>query len=434
MATQDELPSQHLQMSKMTVTHLSTRDTGGGAARAAYRLHRGLREVGTESTMYVRHKRSTDSTVQSFRQLSDLRHRLQRLWRYGRIQLDFAPYRLLRPDHLESFSDDRTRFQGEVTEQLSKTDVLHLHWIARFVDLPAFFEHTTAPIVWTLHDMNAFTGGCHYDAQCGRYKSKCGKCPQLGSQWRHDLSRAVWKRKRKVYQSALSQDRLYVVTPSEWLAQEARQSELLREAPIQVIPNGIDPETFYPRNCTARRHELGILEAHDIVLFVAQSTNNHRKGFDLLIDALDGIDIEGVTLLSVGGDKPSIPGSLPHVHAGRIEDDKKLAEFYSMASVFVIPSRQDNLPNTVLESMACGTPVIGTDAGGIPDMVRPNETGWLAETGDIRSLREAIESAIEREEKRRYMAQRCLEVSKGEYTLEKQAKRYKKLYEWVINK
>jgi glycosyltransferase involved in cell wall biosynthesis len=170
-----------------------------------------------------------------------------------------------------------------------------------------------------------------------------------------------------------------------------------------------------------------------VVLFVAQSTTNRRKGFSLLAEALGALDVEDTTLLSVGGGEPSLSVNLPHVHAGRIEDDEALSRVYSLADIFVIPSRQDNLPNTVLESMACGTPVVGFNVGGIPDMVRPSETGWLAETGNVRELRQAIETALENDEEREWMGRRCREVVGEEYTLERQARQYRALYESVLN-
>jgi glycosyltransferase involved in cell wall biosynthesis len=199
-----------------------------------------------------------------------------------------------------------------------------------------------------------------------------------------------------------------------------------------VIPYGVDHTTFRPKNTKNLRQKLGIPEAHDVILFVAQSTKNRRKGFRFLVGSLNKINVEGITLVSVGSNEPSIPGSMPHIHAGQIESDVKLAEFYSMASIFVIPSRQDNLPNTVLESMACGTPVVGFDAGGIPDMVRPSETGWLAEAGSVQRMRDAIEAALANEKERKRKATRCREVVEEEYTLKHQADRYKEVYQSIL--
>jgi glycosyltransferase involved in cell wall biosynthesis len=215
------------------------------------------------------------------------------------------------------------------------------------------------------------------------------------------------------------------------MAKEARASSLFKDVPVEVIPNGLDPDRFFPRNTHGVATALGIPADHRIVLFVASDTRA-RKGFDLLDKALSVLGAEKTTLLSVGGDEPELESDLPHVHAGYVESDLLLSVFYSLADVFVIPSRQDNLPNTVLESMACGTPVVGFDIGGIPDMVRPGETGWLAEQEDVRALRLAIENALSDEAKRERMAKRCREVVEREYALAVQAKAYNNLYRKVI--
>jgi glycosyltransferase involved in cell wall biosynthesis len=177
---------------------------------------------------------------------------------------------------------------------------------------------------------------------------------------------------------------------------------------------------------------LGIPDTRKILLFVAQSSENPLKGFGHLTEALRKIDIEDVTLVSVGRNEPEVPANSSHVHVGYIDDDSMLSTIYSMADVFVIPSLQEAFGQTALESMACGTPVVGFNAGGIPDMVRPNETGWLAETGNVRSLRKAIERALMQDGKRHRMSKRCREVVEEEYTLKKQANQYLLLYRSIL--
>ncbi|MCS4119388.1 glycosyltransferase involved in cell wall biosynthesis [Salinibacter ruber] len=329
------------------------------------------------------------------------------------------------------FYDDRTPHKGDALRQCPDADILNLHSIYGFVDHGAFFRNVRSPVVWTLHDMNAFTGGCQYNIGCRRFEEACGKCPQLGSNEDIDLSRKVWKRKREAYSHVIGENRLQVVCPSEWMAQEAQASSLFTDVPVTVIPNGLDANSFYPRDTQGVGTALGVPSDHRIVLFLASDTRP-RKGFDLLDNALSGLGAEKTTLLSVGGDESELESDLPHVHAGYVESDLLLSVFYSLADVFVIPSRQDNLPNTVLESMACATPVVGFDVGGIPDMVRPGETGWLAEEGDVPSLRAAIERALSEEVKRKRMSTRCREVVENEYTLEVQATAYRRLYEQIL--
>jgi glycosyltransferase involved in cell wall biosynthesis len=206
---------------------------------------------------------------------------------------------------------------------------------------------------------------------------------------------------------------------------------LFAGVPVTVIPNGLDTDSFFPRDTQGVGTALGVPPDHRIVLFLASDTRA-RKGFDLLDDALTTLDPERTTLLSVGGEKPQVPSLLPHVHAGYVESDLLLSVLYSVADVFVIPSRQDNLPNTVLESMACGTPVVGFKVGGIPDMVRPGQTGWLAKAENVQALRQSIEEALTDDEKREQMGKRCRTVVEEEYTLETQAAAYKSIYEELL--
>jgi glycosyltransferase involved in cell wall biosynthesis len=382
--------------------------------------------------MFVKSKSSEDDTVDAWTPngsiFNGLKDRIKRRW----LSRRFQKYRETRPDGLEIFSQARTVYGHRVAESIPDADVYNLHWIRSFIDLPAFFNHVNAPVVWTLHDMNAFTGGCHYNVGCRKFEQQCGACPQLGSTDENDLSRSVWTRKRKAYESAIRSNRLHIVAPSQWLAQEAQKSTLFAEAPVHVIPYGLNPDLFRPRDTEGLRSALEIPREHRIVLFVAQAAQNHRKGFDLLSDALVAMDADDMTLLSIGGNEPDLGTALPHTHLGTIESDLLLSVFYSLADLFVIPSRQDNLPNTVLESMACGTPVVGFDTGGIPDMVRPGETGWLAETGNVRALRQAIEQALRDEREREQMGARAREVVEEEYTLERQAQQYTNLYEDIL--
>lgn len=415
----------------MSVQHLNHTDAGNGGARAAYRLHRGLGGIGVESQMFVGSKDTQDSNVTEFRPAVDLWSRLMRRLRREWIQRDFGRHKDQRPDRAEPFADDRTPHSGEVLSQCPNADILNLHSVYGFIDHRAFFQAVSRPVVWTLHDMNAFTGGCQYNVGCQRFEDACGRCPQLGSDAENDLSRQVWKRKRTAYQDAIEGSQLCVVCPSEWMADEARASSLFANVPVHVIPNGLDADRFFPRTASGMSTALGIPSDHRIVLFLASDTRP-RKGFDLLDEALASLSVENTTLLSVGGGAPTLSSDLPHVHAGYVESDLLLSIFFSLADLFVIPSRQDNLPNTVLESMACGTPVVGFDVGGIPDMVRPGETGWLAETGDVRALREDVDQALADDTERFKRGRRCREVVEEEYTLERQARQYRRLYRNMI--
>ncbi len=380
--------------------------------------------------MYVLKQSSDDDAVERFIPPADTLSGIQRRLRSWRIKWDASAYEDTRPSGLEPFSEDRTRYGAQTVASMPECDIINLHWIAGFVDVGAFLEETTHPVVWTLHDQNPFTGGCHYDYGCDKFKTQCGACPQLGSSNQNDLSRQVWRRKRQAYRKA--GDRLHVVAPSQWLGDTAQESSLFGDVPISVIPYGVDTDLFFPSNGAGLRSTLGIDPDDRAVLFVAESTSNQRKGFSLLLEALKNISLDdNLCLLSVGATKPKVNTSTPHHHLGKIINDRLLAAIYACADLFVIPSRQDNLPNTVLESMSCGTPVVGFETGGIPDMVRPHETGLLAEAGDVRKLREAIELLAQSDDKRREMSRTCREVAVEEYALQVQAKRYRTLYSQV---
>lgn len=419
----------------MRILHVNASNISGGAGRAAYRLHTGLRRLGQDSSIFVPRGQINDPSVMVFESPMAMPSRARRFLRRQRINRSFGRYRETRPQGYEPFSDDRTQHGATVTRQLPPCEVVNLHWIAGFLDYSSFFTQVpqTTPVVWTLHDMNAFTGGCHYDDGCSRWMHGCGACPQLGSHDERDLSHQVWARKRAALASGPN-DRLRIVTPSRWLAQQARRSPLLRRFSVTVIPNGLDTDIFAPRGRREARPSLGIPLEANVILFVAQSATKRRKGFSLLARALTGLDeVLAPLLISLGKGNPQVGGSLPHLHLGHVKHNRLVALAYNVADLFVIPSLQDNLPNTVLESLACGTPVVGFDVGGIPDMVRPGMTGLLAPVGHVDALREAIQTLLEKPVARTQMSANCRRVAVGEYALEVQARRYVELYREMLD-
>ena len=418
----------------MKVLHVNTYDIVGGAARAAYRLHKGLCRLEQESYMLVAERRSEDSSVSNFKPPTDLPSRLRRRFRSKLIDRCFARYRASRPTGYELFSDDRSQYGIDLLKQLPQCDAVNLHWIAGYVDYQSFFAKVPerTPVVWTLHDMNPFTGGCHYDHGCSRYKDKCGACPQLGSNDRNDLSNQIWKRKYKTFKR-IPPNKLHIVALNQWMADEVKKSSLLRRFPISIIPNGLDTEVFTPRDSNVARDALEIPREAKVILFIAGSLNNRRKGFDMVLQALAGMsDLPSLFLLTLGSGKPSVEFPIPNLHLGHIANERLLSLVYSAADLFVIPSLQDNLPNTVLESLSCGTPVVGFDVGGIPEMVRSSVTGMLAPPQDVKALQTTIIQLLKDDNRRREMAANCRRIAVEEYSLEVQAQRYVELYEQIL--
>jgi glycosyltransferase involved in cell wall biosynthesis len=425
-------------MSPLRVLHINTHDIFGGAARAAYRLHKGLERLGQDSSMFVAHRHSDDPTVLAFKPkppnwLSVLAQLPGRLLQGLRWQF-VGQFQDQSPASAGLFSDTTTPHRSSLFQQMPAADVISLHWISEFVDWHSFFARTSQriPVVWTLHDMNAFTGGCHYDRGCGKYERTCGACPQLGSGRSGDLSHRIWLRKRRAF-AQIAPGQLRFVTPSRWLGDAVRQSSLLSDWPVTVIPYGLDVDDFAPRDRRLARTVLGIPPDAAVILFIAHAVEERRKGFARLAEALADLhDVPNLLALSVGQSKPTVGLDTQHLHLGYVDNDRLLSLIYSAADIFAIPSLQDNLPNTVLESMACGTPVVGFDVGGIPDMVRPGVTGLLAPVGDVAAFGAALRTLLRDLALRAELAANCRRIAEEEYALEIQAGRYIGLYKSIV--
>lgn len=421
-------------MPTMNVLHISTSDLAGGAARAAYRLHTGLCRSGVSSRMLVAKALSGDPTVATIEGGRGLLGNLQGKLRARQIRADFSAYTRTRAAGHEPFSDDRSRFGAALARAASSADVVTLHWVAGLLDYQAFFSAlpSSIPVAWRLSDMNPFTGGCHYDEGCGRWATGCGACPQLGSARADDLSRQVWRRK----QAALAQlgaGRLRVVALNGWMAEQVRQSPLLGRFAVTVIPNGVDPDVFAPRDRRAARDVLGIPQDARVVLFVAMATTNRRKGFRLLIEALGGLgEVPGLVLVSIGRSRAMPELGLPHLALGELQQERLLSLVYSAADVYVIPSLQDNQPNTVLEAMACAVPVVGFAAGGVGEMVRPGVTGELVPVGDVAALRAAIATLLADDQRRHALGEQARATVLAEYRQDVQVQRYRELYAELV--
>jgi glycosyltransferase involved in cell wall biosynthesis len=414
----------------MLVTHLSFSDGLGGAAISAHRLHEGLRRLGVTSRMMVAEKSTCDEDVAAVVGSRTLGQRLRRRVRVEIIRRQFARYSTTRPAHLDAFSDDRAADPDVLLEMVRWGGIYHLHWVAGLLDYRSFFRSIpgNVPLVWTLHDLNPFTGGCHYTAGCDKFTIGCGACPALGSVDKFDLSDAIFRRKRIAY-GRLQPEQVRVITPSGWLSREASRSVLFHRFEIATIPYGLNTEVFRPREQSVAREVFGIPQEMRIVMFAAQLRDNHRKGFDLLIAALDGLDVDRkVGLVSVGGGCPLGALDGKHFPLGELKSERLMSFAYSTADVFVSPTREDNLPNVLVEAMSCGVPTVAFDVGGVPDIVRPGVTGLLATAEDVRSLRHAIVTILSDNEKRESMSRASRRIALGEYGLELQAERYRQLY------
>jgi glycosyltransferase involved in cell wall biosynthesis len=287
------------------------------------------------------------------------------------------------------------------------------------------------PLVWTLHDMWAFTGGCHYAGSCEGYQARCGACPQLRSGSPGDLSRRIWRRKERAWGGLP----MVVVTPSRWLARCAERSSLFRERRVEVIPYGLDLDRFRPVDRSIARSILALPQDKRLILFGAMSsTSDERKGFRHLAAAMKALAAEDppadTELVVFGASRPAEPPELgfPVHYLGHLHDDISLALVYAAADLFVAPSTEDNLPNTVMEATACGTPTVAFDIGGMPDLVEPDRTGYLARPFDDGELAFGIRTMLGDREALAARGAMARAKAEREFPRELQARRYAALY------
>jgi glycosyltransferase involved in cell wall biosynthesis len=384
--------------------------------------------LGHDSKMLVQHRQSSDPNVICFQPPDRLGIKLRRAvkQRYLAVQANG----IVRVPGGSLFSDDRSPQNADVIEQIPASDILNLHWMAGFIDYQEFFRRLPANllVVWTLHDMYPFTGGCHFDGGCGKFMQKCGACPQLSSSAEDDLSSRSLERKRRAF-SASSGARIHLVTPSKWMQEQVKKSSLMSRWPCITIPNGLDIDVFKPRDQAAARELLGIPRESLVVLFLADWAGERRKGFSLLVEALKNFREDSrVHFLTVGREMPSIDLGPRVTSIASVTDDEKLSSIYSAADVFVLPSLQDNLPNTVLEALACGVPIVAFDSGGVPEIVKTGESGRLVPVGDVNGLAAAIAALLENKEERLKVSELARRSAVQNYGLEVQAKRYAALY------
>jgi glycosyltransferase involved in cell wall biosynthesis len=419
----------------LRITHLNTYDVLGGAARAAYRLHKGLIGAGRDSRMVVLSRGSVDPTVIQFDPPRDPLTRIRRGLR--RRLLERATTAISsRPSGLGFFTDDRSQHGADVLRQLPPTDILNLHWVDGFIDFKAFFRKLPRglPIVWTLHGMNPVTGGCHHAADCVGYLAQCGACPQLKSASEWDISREIWDRKRQAY-AFLSEREIALVTPSRWLAGKVKESSLGRRFRLEVIPNGVDTGVFRPRSKEAARGALGLAADAKIVLFASHFSGDSYKGFPTLLDAFAKVrmrsELVGLTA-GLGDSEQGQKSTFPIKSLGFIKDEERMSLVYSAADLFVLPSFQDNFPNAALEALACGVPIVASNVGGIPEIVREGLTGVTVAPGDSDALACAMDELLAAPARRSAMSLECRRIAVEEYSLEIQAGRYAQLYEELL--
>ena len=376
----------------MRVLIVNTSERTGGAALAANRLMDALNNNGVKAKMLVRDKLTEDITVVPLSHT--LRNHLRFLWERWCIfwHLHFKRKHLFEID-IANTGADITRLS-----EFKEADIIHLSWINQgMLSLKGIRKilNSGKPVVWTMHDIWPATGICHITLNCQRFQSSCGNCrllPNGGSL--RDLSYKVFKRKKAM----LEGHDISFVTCSKWLEKEVRKSALLTNQQIQTIPNPIDTRIFRPHDKKQARLRINLPLDMKVILFVAQRIANENKGIFYLIDACHKMAAEHPEMVHntfvavLGGGRGNIGDVFDFCTGklGYVNDTQQIVDIYNAADVFVLPSLSENLPNTIMEAMACGVPCVGFDVGGIPEEIDHLKNGYVAEYRDVSDLAKGL--------------------------------------------
>jgi glycosyltransferase involved in cell wall biosynthesis len=419
----------------MNILHIASSDTEGGASRAAHRLHRELTKLGVNSRMFVRKKGSGNS---------DIRSPGGAFAKSMAVIAPFLDWKLTKTFYPRKekglFSCNMFLGMNIPADEVERADLIHLHWLGtgavNFSDIKKFGK----PVVWRLPDMFPFTGGCHYSGECQAYEEQCGACPFLGSRAQHDVS---WFNLRRKRQAIARIEKLEAVAPSRWLADCASRSSVFAGRTVHTVNTGVDLNAFAPLEKNAARQLLGLVvdPGQKVIAFGAvKAQESKRKGGALLYEA-----IRTMVAQTKGADKykllvfgaSEIPeNDLPveTMLLGHLSDDLTLRIVYSAADVFVVPSLEENLPNTGLEALACGTPVVGFYVGGMPDLVQEGRNGSLAKNIDALSLAERLEWVLQDEVRLAALCRNARIVAEESFDLERQASDYLRIYEAFLER
>lgn len=365
----------------MRVLIVNTSENTGGAAVAANRLKEALNNNGIKAKMLVRDKESDDITV------AQLNKSWHQKWDF--LWERFVIYMRLHFKRDNLFLIDIANAGTDITKtrEFKEADVIHLSWINQgMLSLKGIRKilESNKPVVWTMHDLWPASSICHYARNCRNYEKQCGNCPLLpGNGSGNDLSARIWRKKRKI----LERNSILFVTCSRWLADKAKKSGLLSGQKVISIPNPIDSRAFTKENREEARLYAGLPEGKKLILFVSQRVTDKRKGMDYFITAINKMveahpemkDNCGIAILGGKAEELADKLPLPSYPLGYVCEEKKIASIYNSVDLFVLPSLEDNLPNTIMEAMACGVPCVGFNTGGIPEMIDHLKNGYVAE-------------------------------------------------------
>ena len=414
----------------MRILIVNTSERTGGAAVAASRLMEALCNYGVKAKMLVRDKETQSLTVSALP--GQRRSQCHFLWERFVIWLHLY----FRRQHL--FDIDIANAGTDITRlpEFQEADVIHLHWVNQGMlslkNIRKILE-SGKPVVWTMHDIWPATAICHYARGCEAFQTECRHCPLMSGAL--DFSYRVWQQKQRMLQG----QRVTYVACSQWLADEARKSALLKGQLVTSIPNPIDTHVFRPQDKQEARRALNLPTDKRIILFVSQRVTDPRKGMSYFVDAVAKLvekhpEMKQNTVVAIlGGHAEDVASqlSLPACPLGYVSNPKRIVEVYNSADAFVLPSLEDNLPNTLMESMACGVPCVGFQVGGIPEMIDHRQNGYVARFRDVDDLAAGIRYVLD-EADYAELSKSAVQKVAHSYSQQSVAKRYVEIYESAI--
>ena len=417
----------------MKVLIVNTSEKTGGAALAAKRLMEALNNNGVKAKMLVRDKETEQITV------VPLPSKLMQQWHFLWDRFKIYCHLWFSKNHL--FDIDTASSGADITKlpEFKEAEIIHLHWVNQgMLSLKGIKKilDSGKPVVWTMHDLWPATAICHYPERCERFKSHCRECGMLHKGGcLGDLAARVWKRKKAM----LASRSISFVACSRWLCSEARRSALLKEQRIVSIPNPIDTRIFHPIDKVEARKQLQLPEDKQIILFVSQKVTDPRKGMDYLIESLNRLLADDPSLREravvaiLGGQAEEIAERLPMeaYPLGYVSETKRIVAIYSAVDLFVTPSLSDNLPNTIMEAMACGVPCVGFKVGGIPEMIDHLKNGYVASYCDAADFANGIRWVLAGADWNELSAA-CLRKVHTCYSLTSVSLRYTELYSQAL--
>lgn len=417
----------------MRVLLINTSERIGGAAVAANRLMEALKNNGIKAKMLVRDKQTDEISV------VELKRSQKHIWKFVWERIVIWKANHFKKNNL--FAVDIANTGTDITElpEFQQADVIHLHWINQgMLSLKQIRKILASgkPVVWTMHDMWPATGICHYAGDCTNYQTECHNCPFLwkgGS--KKDLSYRTFRKKQKLYAEAP----ITFVACSKWLESLAKKSALLQGHTVTNIPNTINTNLFKPHSKQEARTALELPQDKKLLLFGSVKITDKRKGIDYMIQACNILAEkyselkEQLGIVVFGSQSSQLAAMLPFpVYAlNYIREEKKMADVYNAVDLFTIPSLEDNLPNTIMEAMACGTPCIGFNTGGIPQMIDHLHNGYVARYKSAEDFANGIHWALSDEAEYRNLAEEACRKVVSNYSESTIAKKYIELYNKV---